>query len=555
MSIIRRDHSNCHNSGACDNYICHSLISRAKKLISKLTLNTSLLTGLLLVSSAFLLFGTDRLALLGYEESWDSLSSRSWIGEYDRKSFLAAQKLKQNNHQDQDLFPTAVVFGEGAFRDKTSFEERQVEAPTIEATIEKDEDLLSGQTTFEDLESSSKLQDNKQSFSTQKSERDKAGVRSIVYKVKVGDTLGKIWRMHGASSLGGALAAKALTNLGISLAALRAGDYLTLQVSDDPRDILGLDLRLPNKSLVKLEGNSKDGYTAQLEQVAVREERRKISGAILTSFSNAAKTNGLSYAVIDQVVDLFSNRIAFHRDLQAGDSFTVSLTEIRSIEDDQLVSIKSLHSASIYSSGKLYAAIAHPGRDGKLRFYDEAGRAIDSGFLRYPLRFSRISSTFSHARFHPVTGKSRPHYGVDFAAPVGTSVRSVADGVVVASGYNHSAGNFIKIAHGARYVTEYFHLSKIGSNAKFGKRVARGDVIGAVGSTGLSTGPHLHFGMFDRGRYIDPFKNALPTLSDDADRLPQIVLAQSMAELKAAHLHFSIAKRDVDEGDKKRSVS
>jgi murein DD-endopeptidase MepM/ murein hydrolase activator NlpD len=165
-------------------------------------------------------------------------------------------------------------------------------------------------------------------------------------------------------------------------------------------------------------------------------------------------------------------------------------------------------------------------------------------FLRYPVKFTRISSVFSTARFHPVLNVSRPHNGVDFSAPTGTAVRTVGDGTVTFSGFKSSTGNMVRIAHGNRYVTEYMHLSKIESGIKVGERVARGELIGAVGETGLATGPHLHFGMFDSGKYVDPLKSNL-LQSEEEIKPPAAVLAM-IQEIKKTHEIMTVASASSD---------
>lgn len=146
---------------------------------------------------------------------------------------------------------------------------------------------------------------------------------------------------------------------------------------------------------------------------------------------------------------------------------------------------------------------------------------------------------FTHSRFHPVLKISRPHNGVDFAAPQGTPVRTVGDGVIVHSGYGPSTGNMIRIQHNARYTTEYMHLHSIAKTARKGARINRGDVIGTVGQTGLSSGVHLHFGLFDKGKYIDPMKSKILDVPSEV-RPPAAVLAM-IEDLKKAHASVNVA--------------
>jgi murein DD-endopeptidase MepM/ murein hydrolase activator NlpD len=152
------------------------------------------------------------------------------------------------------------------------------------------------------------------------------------------------------------------------------------------------------------------------------------------------------------------------------------------------------------------------GADGKARYFDAKGKLLGDTFLRYPVKFSRVSSSFSDARLHPVLKRRIPHNGVDFAAPVGTPVRASADGTVTFVGRKGPSGIMIKVKHNARYRTAYLHLSRIAKGIKRGTRVSRGQVIGAVGATGRVTGPHLHYSFYDRGKYVDPMKIELPTI-------------------------------------------
>jgi len=162
------------------------------------------------------------------------------------------------------------------------------------------------------------------------------------------------------------------------------------------------------------------------------------------------------------------------------------------------------------SDGKSYYALRYVGADGKARYFDENGKVLGDSFLRFPLQFSKITSAFSDARFHPILRIMKPHNGVDFAAATGTPVRTIGDGQIVFAGYKGPDGNMVKIRHNDRITTEYLHLSAITAGIRRGTKVSKGQLIGAVGSTGLSTGSHLHFGMFDRGKYVDPLKTALP---------------------------------------------
>jgi murein DD-endopeptidase MepM/ murein hydrolase activator NlpD len=231
------------------------------------------------------------------------------------------------------------------------------------------------------------------------------------------------------------------------------------------------------------------------------------------------------------MVDLFSDRIAFERDIQFGDTFTVVYTARRTMDGEEL-SPGPVKAASIFNRGKMIAVIRHTGADGKTAYFNEEGKPIGNNFLRFPLQFTRISSVFSKSRFHPILRVRRPHNGVDFAAPLGTPVRSVADGTVVIASVRGGAGRMVEIRHNDRYSTAYLHLSRIAGGVSPGMRVRRGQVIGAVGMTGYATAPHLHFSFYDRGVYVDPLKIHLPTMQASTTPIPVAVLTATLQMLR-----------------------
>ena len=233
---------------------------------------------------------------------------------------------------------------------------------------------------------------------------------------------------------------------------------------------------------------------------------RVISGTVTASFGADAQRAGLPYESVDLLVDLFGDRIEFRRDFRKGDRFAILMGS----EETANGSVPVVLAAAFDVGGKKHVAARYVGIDGKTRYFDDKGEQFGNTFLRYPLKFSRISSLFSDSRLHPVLKRRRPHLGVDFAAPVGTPVRSVADGKIVFSGYKGPNGNMVMIRHTDRLTTTYLHLSRISSGLRKGRTISKGETIGAVGCTGLCSGPHLHFGLFDRGKYVDPLHSKLP---------------------------------------------
>jgi murein DD-endopeptidase MepM/ murein hydrolase activator NlpD len=201
------------------------------------------------------------------------------------------------------------------------------------------------------------------------------------------------------------------------------------------------------------------------------------------------------------MADVFSGEIDFNSDLQPGDSFRV-LVE-RQTREGQLSGYGPILAAEFLNDNRTLKAIRFTPDGGSPGYYDENGRSLKRFFLKSPLKFEpRITSRFSSSRKHPILGYSRAHNGVDYGAPSGAPVTSVAPGVVTMAGWTSGGGRTVKVRHPNGYETEYLHLSAITTRA--GARVGQGDLIGRVGQTGLATGPHLHYGMKKNGRYVNP---------------------------------------------------
>jgi len=362
---------------------------------------------------------------------------------------------------------------------------------------------------------------------------------TFTHVIAPGETLSGIWEQFGAPHTGSLNAAKAFQKAGHDIKSLRSGDKIV--VVKHSGDIVRLEKKLGGGATLVLNGNSTDGYFVDVEQEEIIESERTVNGTIFNSFSASAEDLALSYNLVDDFVDLFSNRIEFRKDFQPGDTFSVIFTEKRTARGET-VGFGTIKAASVQLGGKFYAAVSDLGPDGVVRYFDENGQMPGNYFLRYPLQFTRISSVFTTARFHPVLNITRPHNGVDFAAPTGTPVRSVAGGVVISAGYSSSTGNMVRIQHDDRFTTEYMHLSKITKGIKVGTKLTRGQLIGAVGMTGLATGPHLHFGLFDRGQYVDPLKSKLPSVEPGVG--PSKMVLATLELLKKNHTLTAVASAE-----------
>ena len=245
------------------------------------------------------------------------------------------------------------------------------------------------------------------------------------------------------------------------------------------------------------------------DSVAVREgkrdvtiKRQKRTAVINNSLWGAIMEAKLPYSLAAEMEDIYQWTIDFFG-IQVKDSFTVIYDE--KFIDTMSIGVGRIWGAKFVHRGKEIYAIPFE-QNGVVQYWEEDGGSLRKQLLKAPLKFTRISSKFSNARLHPVTRKVRPHHGVDYAAPTGTPVYSVADGVIVSKGYNGPAGHMIKVKHPGNLMSGYLHLSRYAKGISVGTRVSQGQVIGYVGSTGRSTGPHLDFRLWKNGTAIDPLK-------------------------------------------------
>ncbi len=233
---------------------------------------------------------------------------------------------------------------------------------------------------------------------------------------------------------------------------------------------------------------------------------REVSGEIHSSLWLSMLENKLDPMLAIELSEIYAWNIDFFG-LQQGDMYKVIFNE--HYVDSQYIGLGKIQAAWFYHSGNDFYAIPFV-QDSIESYFDQDGNSLRRAFLKSPVRFSRISSRYSHSRLHPILRIRRPHYGVDYAAPVGTPVHAIGDGKVIETSYKSQAGNMIRIRHNSVYTTAYLHLSSFARGIQVGKYVKQGDVIGYVGSTGLSTGPHLDFRFYRNGYPIDPLKVEAP---------------------------------------------
>lgn len=246
-----------------------------------------------------------------------------------------------------------------------------------------------------------------------------------------------------------------------------------------------------------------DSVSVTLGSHPVEIIRKRCEANISSSLWGTIMEQNLPYALAAEFENIYQWTVDFFG-IQPGDSFKVIYDD--KIVNGESVGIGRIWGAEFVHNGKQYYAIPFT-QDGKLQYWEATGESLRKQFLKAPLKFTRISSKFSKARLHPVYKVYRPHYGVDYAAPAGTEVHSVADGTVIFKGWDKGGGgNTIKIKHSGGLETGYLHLKGYAKGIKVGSRVSQGQLIGYVGSTGASTGPHLDFRIKKNGTPIDPLK-------------------------------------------------
>lgn len=252
-------------------------------------------------------------------------------------------------------------------------------------------------------------------------------------------------------------------------------------------------------AVVDLSPDSVRAYEGSKPITLVREYAE---GVITSSMWNAMVNCGAPALLALKLSDVFAWQVDFF-DVKEGDSFRV-MYDVAYINDTTMVGISSIEGAVFTHRGEKYRAIPFQ-QDSIREYFDENGNSLRKAFLKAPLDFIRISSRFSNSRYHPILKRHRPHHGVDYAAPTGTPVKTIGDGVVIERAYQGGgAGNYVKIRHNSTYTTTYMHLSRFEKGLHKGKTVRQGEVIGYVGSTGLSTGPHLDFRVHKNNQPVNP---------------------------------------------------
>lgn len=251
-----------------------------------------------------------------------------------------------------------------------------------------------------------------------------------------------------------------------------------------------------------------DSYVAAESSTVLESRVVMRSGRILSSLYGATDSAGIPDKIANQMAETFSTSLDFREDLRRGDTFSVIYTV--NYRNGEPVSAGQLLAAEFVNAGKPYRAVLFRDASGREDYYTPEGESLKKGFLRSPLEFSRVTSSFTNSRKHPIYGFHRAHTGVDFGAPTGTRVKATGDATVVFAGRKGGYGNLLILKHYNGYETYYAHLSAFASGIRPGRTISQGQVVAYVGTTGASTGPHLHYEVRIAGRPQNPMAIKLP---------------------------------------------
>lgn len=273
-----------------------------------------------------------------------------------------------------------------------------------------------------------------------------------------------------------------------ALKGLRAEQKLQFLIKNRNLEKMIVPLSSTQYLLISRQGQH---YKSQMNTHKMSSYNHYITGTVRGSMYNTAKRLNMPYKLIQQMTEIFTWDINFAKDVRAGDQFTIIYQGL--YIEDKLVGTGDIVAVSYKNRGKTFQAIRHTDRAGHSDYYTAQGTSLRKAFNRYPLRFSHISSSFSLGRHHPILRYTRPHKGVDLAAPIGTPILATGDGTIEIIGRHSGYGNMIKINHHKAYHSIYGHMLKFQKGLSKGSFVRRGQVIGYVGQTGLATGPHCHY--------------------------------------------------------------
>lgn len=324
-------------------------------------------------------------------------------------------------------------------------------------------------------------------------------------RVRAGENFASALEKFGLSPEEAAGASEAAQRT-FNLRQVRAGNTITVGRSVEGR-LREIDYKIDSDRMLKITPEEK-GYTAQIREIPSRTDVVAVSGTLEDSLFNAVEDAGESAELAMRLAQVFGYDLDFYTDPRKGDTFRVVMEKKR-YANGQTSAYGRIFAAEYDNGGKKYQALLFHDPAGQPGYYTADGKSLQKAFLRSPLKFGApVTSHFSRARFHPILKTYRAHMGTDYGAPIGTPVQTIGSGRVVFAGRKGGEGNMVQVTHASGYETMYLHLSRL--FVRSGEHVEIGKTIGLVGSTGLSTGPHLDFRIVQRGQYRNFEKLGLP---------------------------------------------
>ncbi|NLU13765.1 MAG: peptidoglycan DD-metalloendopeptidase family protein [Gammaproteobacteria bacterium] len=381
---------------------------------------------------------------------------------------------------------------------------REVEAKKTFINIELEAQSLEEVT--EPLEDSESIETQ-----TLTSVASEAETEAFEYKkdltVKSGETLSVLFERAGLgnsllhSILSSSKEAKRFTQL-------KVGQTVSFEF-DENKQLKTLSSQINTLESIHLEKQADSENFVFRKDIAQTQTREKYAqGSIEGALFAATKKANVPYGLALDMANIFGYDIDFAQDLRKGDTFEI-LYEEKTL-NGQAVGTGNILTARFTNRGKVYTAVRYTDKNGNTSYYSADGSSLRKAFIRTPFDFARISSRFSNGRKHPILNKIRAHKGVDYAAPRGTPIKAAGDGRVVLAGRKGGYGNTVIIKHGQRYQTLYAHMNGFAKGIRSGTNVKQGQIIGYIGTTGLSTGPHLHYEFQVNGVHVDPLSQKLP---------------------------------------------
>jgi len=328
--------------------------------------------------------------------------------------------------------------------------------------------------------------------------------REISDTIKKGQTLFDIFKKYGLD-IGELLELREASADIYRLRNLYPGQSYKILVDDNDR-VNSFSYWIDDNSILNIT-RSDSGFYAEKVPIAYEKRILYMDRAIEDNLISSAGEGKEGLMLALNISDIFAWDIDFTSDLRNEDTFKVIVEGL--YLDGEFKKYGDILCVEFMNNGKTYQAYRFE-YEGKTEYYDSEGKTLRRAYLKAPLSFRRISSTFSNGRFHPILKRYRPHHGLDYAAPTGTPVSAIGSGTVVFSGIKGSYGKFVIIKHPNGYKSYYGHLSKIEKNIRIGVRTEQGQIIGYVGATGLATGPHLHYELRINDKPVNPLTGSLP---------------------------------------------